>query len=90
MSLTVQQLTDEVQNIIDTSGACYIEEATHILSWGGVDALRARCVTLAAHPKTPPLKLFVYQLALSCAIYPSARPSQSDALAETSPTTTEN
>lgn len=92
MSLTSQQLTDEVQNLVDTSGAVYIDEAVSILSWGGVEALRERCARFALDHKTPPLKLFVYQLALACATYPSVRftKSQSDALVETSPTTTEN
>jgi hypothetical protein len=81
MTLTAQQLTEEAQNIIDTSGAVYIDEATHLLSRGGVDALRKRCVALAANPKTPSLKLFMYQLALACVLYPSIKQSQSEALA---------
>lgn len=87
--LTSQQLTEEAQNLVDTSGAVYIDEATHVLLWGGVDALRARCANLAANPKTPPLKLFVYQLALACTVYPSVKMSQSEAPTE-APTQQEN
>ncbi len=87
MTLTSQQLTEEVQNLIDTSGACYIDEATHLLALGGIDAMRQRCITLTMHPKTPPLKLFVFQLALACAVYPSVRFSKPDSEALASPVT---
>ena len=72
MPLTNDQLTDEVQDFVDTCGATYIEDAIDILSRGGIPELEAELARLrTALHFHPPLKLFVFDLALACAKNPA-------------------
>lgn len=71
MSLTHQQLTEEMQDFVDTCGDTYIEDAIATLSRSGIAGLENEVARLkTALHFHPPLKMFVYELALACAKNP--------------------
>jgi hypothetical protein len=68
-TLTTKDLTCELQDMIDTVGAIYVEDAVRVLASDGLPALEA--MRAAANPSRSPLLCAVLDLAIVCAKWPA-------------------